>query len=82
MGHNSSGMHTTIVRPGGFLEQKMPSRFRFTIEELNPFQEWHHHATSLSLEEALKWARTISKRQKVKTRIRNQEGEVIAMIEP
>ena len=70
------------MRPGRFLEQKMPSRFRFTIEELNPFQEWHLHGTSLSLEEALKWARTISKRQNVKARIRNQEGEVIAIIEP
>lgn len=60
----------------------MPSRFTFTIEELNPFQEWHHHGTSLSLEEALEWARTISKRQNVKVRIRNQEAEVVAMIEP
>lgn len=82
MDYDSWGLHTAIVRPARFLEQMMPSHFPFTIEELNPFQEWHHHGTSLSLEEALKWARTICKRQNVKVRIRNQEGEVIAMIEP
>ena len=81
-GHDSWWLHSAIVRPGRLIEQKMPNRIPFTIEELNPFQEWHHHGTSLSLEEASNWARTISKRQNVKVRIRNQEGEVIAIIEP
>ena len=80
--HDRWGLHTAIVRPENFLKQKMQSRFTFTIEELNPFQEWHQHGTSQSMEEALKWAETISKRQNVKARIRNQEGEVIAIIEP
>ena len=60
----------------------MPIRFTFTIEELNPFQEWHQHGTTNGLKEAMKWARTISKRQKVKVRILNPEGDVIAMIDP
>ena len=52
------------------------------VEELNPFMEWHLHTTEASLEVASKKAKRISKRIGRKTRVRNEEGEVLTEVNP
>jgi hypothetical protein len=54
----------------------------FRIEELNPFQEWHHHGSSSTLEDACHMAQKISQMIGRKTRVLDQDGRVIEQVNP
>ena len=49
---------------------------QFRIEELNPFMEWHLHATEASLEVARESAKRIPSLIGRKTRVVNEAAEV------
>ena len=55
---------------------------QFRVEELNPFMEWHLHTTEASLEVASKSAKRIAKTIGRKTRVLNEEGEVLTEVDP
>jgi len=54
----------------------------FRIEELNPFQEWHHHASSSTFEEAWHMAQKISQMIGRKTRVLDEDGMVMEQVNP
>ena len=54
----------------------------FRIEELNPFQEWHHHGSSSTLEDACSMAQKISQMIGRKTRVLDQDGRVMQQVNP
>ncbi len=51
---------------------------QFRVQELNPFMEWHLHASALSLEVALEEAKRIGR----KTRVLGEHGEVLHEVDP
>ena len=55
---------------------------KFRIQELNPFLEWHLHATATSLDVASEEAKRITRMIGRKTRILNEDGEVLAEVDP
>ena len=55
---------------------------KFRIEELNPFLEWHLHATATSLDVASEEAKRITRMIGRKTRILNEDGEVLTEVDP
>ena len=55
---------------------------RFQIQELNPFLEWHLHATAASLEVASEEAKRIAKMIGRKTRVLSEDGEVLTEVNP
>ena len=52
------------------------------VQELNPFMEWHLHATATSLEIASKEAKRIAKMIGRKTRVLSEDGEVLTEVNP
>jgi len=52
----------------------------YRIEELNPFQEWHLHGSALEMEEALNWAKSLSKQINRSVRVLDPAGNIIAML--
>ena len=55
---------------------------QFQIQELNPFLEWHLHATAASLEVASEEAKRIAKMIGRKTRVLSEDGEVLTEVNP
>ena len=55
---------------------------QFQIQELNPFLEWHIHATAVSLEVASEEAKRIAKMIGRKTRVLSEDGEVLTEVNP
>ena len=55
---------------------------QFQIQELNPFLEWHLHATAVSLEVASEEAKRIAKMIGRKTRVLSEDGEVLTEVNP
>ena len=55
---------------------------QFQIQELNPFLEWHLHATAASLEVASEEAKRIAKMIGRKTRVLREDGEVLTEVNP
>ena len=55
---------------------------QFQIQELNPFLEWHLHATAASLEGASEEAKRIAKMIGRKTRVLSEDGEVLTEVNP
>ena len=51
------------------------TRGQFRVEELNPFMEWHLHATVESLDVAYKSAEAIAKKIGRQTRVLSEEGK-------
>ena len=58
------------------------TRGHFRVEELNPFMEWHLHATSESLEIAYKSAEEIARKIGRQTRVLSEEGKVLDLFYP
>ena len=58
------------------------SQGQFRIEELNPFMEWHLHATAASLEIASESAREIAKKIGRRTRVLDEKGAVLLEVDP
>jgi hypothetical protein len=54
----------------------------FRIEELNPFQEWHHHASSSTLEDACRMAQKIAQMIGRNTRVLDEAGRVMEHVNP
>ena len=55
---------------------------RFRVEELNPFLEWHHHTTAMSLEVASAEATRIARMIGRKTRVLSEQGSILFEIDP
>ena len=55
---------------------------QFLVQELNPFLEWHLHATAASLEIASKEAKRIARMIGRKTRVLNGAGAVLMEVDP
>ena len=55
---------------------------QFQVQELNPFLEWHLHATAASLEVASEEAKRITKMIGRKTRVLGENGEVLTEVDP
>ena len=51
----------------------------YRIEELNPFQEWHHHGSANDQEDALRWADALSQQIQRSVRVLNRNGDVLAL---
>jgi trehalose-6-phosphatase len=51
----------------------------YQIQELNPFLEWHLHATSDDLEQSLVWAKQITSQIARPVRVLDQNAIVIAV---
>ena len=54
----------------------------FRIEELNPFQEWHHHGSSSTLEDACHMAQKIAQMIGRNTRVLDEAGRVMEHVNP
>ena len=54
----------------------------FRVQELNPFMEWHLHASAPSLEIASKEANRIARMIGRKTRVLNGVGAVLMEVDP
>ena len=55
---------------------------QFLVQELNPFLEWHLHASAPSFEVASKEANRIARLIGRKTRVLDEDGEVLAEVVP
>ena len=55
---------------------------QFLVQELNPFLEWHLHATAASLEIASEEAKRIARMIGRKTRVLNGVGAVLMEVDP
>ena len=55
---------------------------QFRVQELNPFLEWHLHATAASFEVASEEAKRIAKMIGRRTRVLNEVGEVLTEVDP
>ena len=55
---------------------------QFRVQELNPFMEWHLHATATSLEVASAEAKRISRMIGRKTRVLSEDGTVLTQVDP
>ena len=51
----------------------------YQIQELNPFLEWHLHATSDDLDQSLVWAQQITSEIARPVRVLDQTARVIAI---
>ena len=58
------------------------TRGQFRVEELNPFMEWHLHATAESLDVACKSAEEIARKIGRQTRVLSEEGKVVDLFYP
>ena len=58
------------------------TRGQFRVEELNPFMEWHLHATAESLDVAYKSAEEIASKIRRQTRVLSEEGKVVDLFYP
>lgn len=58
------------------------SRGQFRVQELNPFLEWHLHATATSLEVASEDAKRIARMIGRKTRVLGEGGEILSEVDP
>ena len=54
----------------------------FRVQELNPFMEWHLHASAPSLEVASKEANRIARMIGRKTRVLSEHGSILFEIDP
>ena len=54
----------------------------FLIQELNPFQEWHTHATENKLGHALFLAEKICQQLGVPVRVLSRSDHVVALLKP
>ena len=52
----------------------------YRVEELNPFQEWHLHGSTIEMEEALNWAKSLSKQINRSVRVLDPAGNIIEML--
>ena len=52
----------------------------YRVEELNPFQEWHLHGSSIEIEQALNWAKSIRKQINRSVRVLDPAGNVIVLL--
>tara|TARA_B100000035_G_scaffold258134_1_gene228380 strand:+ start:379 stop:567 length:189 start_codon:yes stop_codon:yes gene_type:complete len=59
----------------------MASR-KFRVQELNPFMEWHLHASAPSLEVASEEAKRIATMIGRRTRVLGEDGEVLHEVDP
>ena len=50
----------------------------YRVEELNPFQEWHLHGSAIEIEDALNWAKSLSKQINRSVRVLDPSENVIA----
>ena len=55
---------------------------QFRVQELNPFMEWHLHASASSLEVASAEAKRIAKMIGRKTRVLGENGAVLTEVDP
>ena len=55
---------------------------QFRVQELNPFMEWHLHASASSLEVASEKAKRIARMIGRKTRVLGEKGEVLHEVDP
>ena len=55
---------------------------QFRVQELNPFMEWHLHASASYLEVASKEAKRIARMIGRKTRVLGEDGEVLLEVDP
>ena len=55
---------------------------QFRVQELNPFMEWHLHATATSLEVASAEAKRISRMIDRRTRVLSEDGTVLTQVDP
>ena len=69
-------------RDGLIGEPRMMREGTFRIEELNPFQEWHHHGSSSTLEDACRMAQKIAQMIGRKTRVLDEDGRVMEQVNP
>ena len=58
------------------------SRGQFLVQELNPFLEWHLHATATSLEVASEEAKRIARMIGRRTRVLSEDGAVLTQVDP
>ena len=58
------------------------TRGQFRVEELNPFMEWHLHATAESLDIAYKLAEEIARKIGRQTRVLSEEGKIVDLFYP
>ena len=55
---------------------------QFRVQELNPFLEWHLHASAPSLEVASEEAKRIASMIGRKTRVLGEDGAVLTEVDP
>ena len=55
---------------------------QFRVQELNPFVEWHLHASASSLEVASEEAKRIARMIGRRTRVLGKDGEVLHEVDP
>ena len=55
---------------------------QFRVQELNPFKEWHLHTSAPSLEVASNEAKRIARMIGRKTRVLDEDGEVLTEVNP
>ena len=55
---------------------------QFLVQELNPFLEWHLHASASSLEVASEEAKRIARMIGRRTRVLGKDGEVLNEVDP
>ena len=55
---------------------------QFRVQELNPFMEWHLHASASSLEVAAEEAKRIARMIGRKTRVLGEQGDVLHEVDP
>ena len=55
---------------------------QFQVQELNPFLEWHLHATATSLQVASEEAKRIARMTGRKTRVLGEDGRVLIEMDP
>ena len=55
---------------------------QFQVQELNPFMEWHLHASAPSLEVASEEAMRIARMIGRKTQVLGKDGEVLHEVDP
>ena len=55
---------------------------QFRVQELNPFLEWHLHATAPSFEVASEEAKRIAMMIGRKTRVLSEDGAVLIEVDP
>ena len=55
---------------------------QYQVQELNPFMEWHLHASAPSLEVASEEAKRIATMIGRRTRVLGEDGEVLHEVDP